>query len=75
MFKAKNNLEPEIMNNFFSFKTLFYSLRNSTTLKCRSPKIVLYGSWTISSLGPNAWEILATEIRNIKSSDEFKQKT
>ena len=36
MFKVKNNLAPEVMKNIFSFKTLPLSLRNSTTLQCRS---------------------------------------
>ena len=72
MLKVKNNLAPEIMKNIFSFKTLLYSLRNSKILQCRSTKKVLYGSETISSLGPKIWAILTHEMGNIKSSDEFK---
>ena len=55
MFKVKKNLALEIMHNTFFFKTVPYNLRNSTTLHCRDAKIVLYGSETISSLGPKVW--------------------
>ena len=48
----------EMLTKIFSQKESNYSLRNSTTLRGRSIKIAMYGSETISSLGPKIWDIL-----------------
>ena len=45
-------MAPEILTEIFPQKESNYSLRNSTTLQGRSIKTVMYGSETISSLGP-----------------------
>ena len=52
IFKVKKNMAPEILTEIFPQKESNYSLRNSTTLQGRSNKTVMYGSETISSLGP-----------------------
>ena len=48
----------EMLTKIFSQKESNYSLRNSTTLRGRSIKTAMYGSETISSLGPKIWDIL-----------------
>ena len=40
----------------------------------RSIKTVMYGSGTISSLGPKIWGILTTELKWIVSPTLFKKK-
>ena len=45
-------MAPEILTEIFPQKESNYSLRNSTTLQGRSTKTVMYGSETISILGP-----------------------
>ena len=52
IFKVKNNMAPEILAEIFPQKESNYSLRNSTALQGRSIKTVMFGSETISSLGP-----------------------
>ena len=52
IFKVKNNMAPEILAEIFPQKESNYSLRNSTALQGRSIKSVMFGSETISSLGP-----------------------
>ena len=52
IFKVKNNMAPEILTEIFPQKESNYSLRNSTAMQARSIKTVMYGSETISSLGP-----------------------
>ena len=37
----------------------------AVTLQSRSIKIIMYGSETISSLGPKIWDILPTDLKNI----------
>ena len=51
----------KILTEIFPLKESNYSLRNSTALQGRSIKTVMYGSETISSLGPKIWDILPTE--------------
>ena len=63
IFKVKQNMAPEILTEIFPQKESSYSLRNSTTLQGRSIKTVMYGSETISSLGPKIWDILPTELK------------
>ena len=55
----------EMLTKIFSQKESNYSLRNSTTLRGRSIKTAMYGSETISSLGPKIWDILPTDLKNI----------
>ena len=74
IFKVKNNMAPEILTEIFPQKESNYSLRNSTTLQGRSIKTVMYGSESISSLGPKIWDILPTELKKIVSPTLFKKK-
>ena len=37
----------------------------AVTLQSRSIKIIMYGSETISSLGPKIWDILLTDLKSI----------
>ena len=67
-------MAPEILTEIFPQKESNYSLRNSTALQGRSIKTVMYGSETISSLGPKIWEILSTELKKIVSPTLFKKK-
>ena len=52
IFKVKNDMAPEILTEIFPQKESNYSLRSSTALQDKSIKTVMYGSETISSLGP-----------------------
>ena len=67
IFKVKNNTVPETLTEIFPQTENNYSLRNSTTLQGRSIKTVMYGSETISSLGPKIWDILPTVLKKIVS--------
>ena len=67
-------MAPEILTEIFPQKQSNYSPRNSTTLQSRSMKTVMYGSETISSLGPKIWDILPTELKIILSPTLFKKK-
>ena len=74
VFKVKKNMAPEILTEIFPQKESNYSLRNSTTLQGRSIKTVMYGSETISTLGPKIWGILPTKLKRIVSPTLFEKK-
>ena len=67
-------MAPEILTEIFPQKESNYSLKNSTALQGRSIKTVMYGSETISSLGPKILDILLTELKKIVSPTLFKKK-
>ena len=62
-------MAPEILTEIFP-----HSLRNSTTLQGRYIKTVMFGSETISSLGPKIRDILPPELKTIVSPTLFKKK-
>ena len=66
-------MAPEILAEIFPQKESDYSLRNSTALQGRSIKTVMYGSETISSLGPKIWDILPTELKKVMSPTLLKK--
>ena len=74
IFKVKKNMSPEILTEIFPQKESNYSLKNSTTLQGRCIKTVMFGSETISSLGPKTWDILPAELKTTVSSTLFKKK-
>ena len=66
-------MAPEILAEIFPQKESDYSFRNSTALQGRSIKTVMYGSETISSLGPKIWDILPTELKKVMSPTLLKK--
>ena len=73
IFKVKNNMASEILTEIFPQKESNYSPRNSTALQGRSIKTIMYGSESISSLGPKIWDILPTELKKNVSPTLFKK--
>ena len=72
--KAKSNSSLEIMNKYILFfDTLSYSRRNSTKLQRRNVE-VLRQNFVVQLLSSLIWTILPREIRNVKSSNQFKKK-
>ena len=75
VFKVKKkNMTPEILTEIFPQKETNCSFRNSTTLQGRNIKTAMYGSETISSLGPKIWDILPTDIKRVIYPTLFKKK-
>ena len=68
IYKARNDLGPEIMKDIFHFVQKPYNLRNDSTLQRRT---VYFGTESISFLAPKIWEIVFCEIKNAKSLDIF----
>ena len=73
MYKVRNGLAPEIVNNIFQPNTSGYDLRNSD-FKTENVRTVHYGTETLSFLGPNIWRILPPEMKNSTSLQIFKNK-
>ena len=74
IFKVKDNMTPNIMTEIFPHKESNYNLRNSTVLQDRSIKTIMYGSKSVSSVGPKIWDILQTELKTVESPTLFRKK-
>ena len=69
-----HGLSPSIIKNIFQVNTNNpYSLRSHNKLYCRNPKIVKYGTETISYLGTTIWLLVPETIKSSKT-DIFKNK-
>lgn len=75
MFKMKNKIGPEILNNIFVIKERCYNTRLNSGFERRNIKSVRYGFETLSSLGPQIWNLILSGIRNASSLEIFKKRT
>ena len=74
MFKVTHDLAPEIMTEVFSLKTRSFNTRHKSGFQRRNVKTVIYGSETLSLLGPQICKFITTELRNLTSLNAFKSK-
>ena len=74
MFKVKHNLAPEIMTGVFILKTTSFNTRHKSEFQPRNVKTVIYRFETLSPLGPQIWDLIPTELRNLKSLNDFESK-
>ena len=74
MFKVKHNLASEIVTKVFRLKTRSFNTRRKSEFQRRNVKTVIYGSETLLSLGPQIWDLLPLELRNLTSLNAFKSK-
>ena len=74
IFKTKNELNPKIMGEIFTFKNVDYDLRNNTSLKFGNLKTVYYGTESLTNLGAKIWNFLPNEYKELKSLSTFKSR-
>ena len=73
MYKIMNNTSPVILKQIVPLKEINrYCSRFAS--KSRNVNTVLYGTETISFLGPKIWSIIPTDMKNATSFFEFKRK-
>ena len=74
IYKVRNDLGPQIMEDIFNFVQKPYNLSNDSTLQSQINSTLYFGTESISSLALKLWEIVNCEIKNTKSLDIFKEK-
>ena len=73
IFKTKNDLSLEIMNNIFEFKEPSYSLRSKGNYFVRrNVKTTDYGVQSIKYLAPKIWDLVPDQIEDSGSLTKFK---
>ena len=74
IFKVKNGIASEIMNENFEQQNPSFSLRSfSNQLRRENIKTVHYGLQSVRYLGPKIWELLPTNIKCSNSMSKFKK--
>ena len=70
----KNELNPKIMEEIFTFKNMDYNLQNDTSLKIGNLKTVYYGTEFLTNLGAKIWNLLPNEYKELKSLTMLKSR-
>ena len=73
MFKAFNNIGPEILRDIFVVRTHNGpTLRNPTDFVVPTIKTVLYGEDSLRYFGSKIWELIPQEIKSVQNLATFK---
>ena len=75
LYKIVNKLSPNIINELFQMNhENSNNLRNLSKFRSRKIKTTLYGSESLSYLGPKIWELVPLDVRNSNTLQKFKNK-
>ena len=74
IFKTKNEYNPKIMEEIFTFEDVDYNLRNNTSLKIAKLKSVYYGAESLINLGAKIWNLLPNEYKELTFLSTFKSR-
>ena len=74
IFKVKNVLSPELMNDVFEFIEKPYSLRTTLHFRSRKIRTAKYGIETPFYLGHKLWNLVPNEYKIIESLAYLKAK-
>ena len=74
-FKTKNELNPKIMEEIFTFKNVDHNLRINTSLKIGNLRTVSYGTESLTNLGAKIRNLLPNEYKELKSLSTFEFQT
>ena len=74
VFKVKNGLLPQLMNDVFEFTEKPCSLQTTSHFMSRNIRTTKYGIETHSYHGPKLWNLVPNEYKTIKSLADFKGK-
>ena len=74
MFKIKNKMAPELLNEIFQEKTASYNLRRNSNFFIRKVHSVYHGTESLSFLGPKIWELVPEGLKQSESLEIFKNK-
>ena len=74
MYKVKNNISQNFMQNVFPRNSNPYNLRNNSEFRSSNIHSVYNGTETISYRGPKTWSLIPNDIKNSGTLPQFKCK-
>ena len=73
LYKIKNHLSPEILNEIFSFNNQPYYLRTKSDFQRENVSTVSYGTESLSFIAPKIWSLIPEDIKKAPTLEIFKQ--
>ena len=73
MFKVSNKLTIPLMNEIFVKRNNAYNLRKPSEFVRPKVHSVFHGKESISYLGPQIWDMIPVEMKNLKTISAFKR--
>ena len=73
MFKVHRDLSPPIFKELLNKGTLNYKLRHPSQFTIPSIESVYNGSESIACLGPQIWNVVPIESKEVSSISSFKK--
>ena len=74
MFKVSNELTIPLMNEIFAKRNNAYNLRKLSEFAGPKVHSVFHGKESISYFGPQIWDMISAEMKNLKKSVLLKGK-
>ena len=74
MYRVKHRIAPKIMCELFNEVNVPYDLRQYVSFCSYNAKTVLYGTESLSYLGPKIWNLVPSDIRDCATEQIFRQK-
>ena len=74
MYRVKHRIAPKIMCELFNEANVPYNLRKDVHFRSYNVKTVLYGTETLSYLGPKIWNLVPSDITDCATELIFLQK-
>ena len=68
------SIAPKIICELFNEANVPYNLRQDVSFRSYNVKTVLYGTETLSYLGPKIWNLVPSNIRDCATEPIFRQK-
>ena len=73
MFKVYRNMSPTIFSELFRWRDISYNLRSNSNFLLPNVKSVFHGSDSISYIGPNIWDVVPLELKELTCLSAFKK--
>ena len=74
MFKIHRCLSPDILREIIVLKTRLYNLRMNNTFEIHQVHSVYHRIESLSFLGPNIWDLLLLELKQLENLKVLKLK-
>ena len=74
MFKVSNKLTIPLMNEIFVKRNNAYNLRKPSEFVRPKVQSVFHGKESISYFGPQIWDMIPAEMKNLKTISAFEKK-
>ena len=73
MFKVSNKYSTSLMSEIFDKRNNVYDFRNPSEFAGRDLRSVFNGTERISFLGPEIWDIVPSELKQLETVNAFKR--